>query len=152
MFFFHQNNIVIATHRKINISSVPSCAIETLRYRTSFAFPEENELLLQNTHHINNECVNLGKGVRDMVFNATFNNMSVISWRSVLLVRETRGPAACHWQTLSHGGYIEYTSPWAGMELTTLAPMGTDCIGSFKSNYHTITATTAHVSTGNNIN
>jgi hypothetical protein len=25
-----------------------------------------------------------------MVFNATFNNLSVISWRSVLLVEETR--------------------------------------------------------------
>jgi hypothetical protein len=28
-------------------------------------------------------------GVRVMVFNATFNNISVISWRSVLLVEET---------------------------------------------------------------
>jgi hypothetical protein len=27
--------------------------------------------------------------VRFMVFNATFNNISVISWRSVLLVEET---------------------------------------------------------------
>ena len=27
-----------------------------------------------------------------MVFNAIFNNISVISWRSVLLVEETRGP------------------------------------------------------------
>ena len=27
-----------------------------------------------------------------MVFNATFNNISVISWRSVLLVAETGGP------------------------------------------------------------
>ena len=29
------------------------------------------------------------KGVRVMVLNATFNNASVISWRSVLLVEET---------------------------------------------------------------
>jgi hypothetical protein len=28
-----------------------------------------------------------------MVFNATFNNISVISWRSVLLVEEARVPA-----------------------------------------------------------
>jgi hypothetical protein len=28
-------------------------------------------------------------GVRVMVFNATFNNISVISWWSVLLVEET---------------------------------------------------------------
>ena len=27
-----------------------------------------------------------------MMFNATFNNISVISWRSVLLVEETGGP------------------------------------------------------------
>jgi len=27
-----------------------------------------------------------------MLFNATFNNISVISWRSVLLVEETGGP------------------------------------------------------------
>jgi hypothetical protein len=28
---------------------------------------------------------------------------------------------------------------WAGFELTTLVVIGTDCIGSCKSNYHTIT-------------
>ena len=45
-----------------------------------------------------------------MVFNATFNNISVISWRTVLLVEETEGPGenhrpvASHWQTLSHNG------------------------------------------------
>ena len=43
-----------------------------------------------------------------MVFNATFNNISVISWLSVLLVEETGGPrenhrpVASHLQTLSH--------------------------------------------------
>jgi hypothetical protein len=31
-----------------------------------------------------------------MVFNATFNNISVISWRSVLLVKETRGTGENH--------------------------------------------------------
>ena len=42
-----------------------------------------------------------------MVFNATFNNISAISWRSVLLVEETEGlgenhrPVASHWQSLS---------------------------------------------------
>ena len=43
--------------------------------------------------------------VRLMLFNATFNNMLVISWRSVLLVEETREnhrPVASHRQTLSH--------------------------------------------------
>jgi len=43
-----------------------------------------------------------------MVFNANFNNISVISWQSVLSVEETGGPGenhrpvASHWQTLSH--------------------------------------------------
>jgi hypothetical protein len=46
--------------------------------------------------------------VRVLVFNATFNNISVISWRSVLLVEETgvpgenHRPVASHFQTLSH--------------------------------------------------
>ena len=36
-----------------------------------------------------------------------------------------------------------YTSPWSRLELTTSVVIGTDCICSCKSNYHTITATTA---------
>ena len=47
-------------------------------------------------------------GVRVMVFNTTFNNISVIYWRSVLLLEETEVPGenhppdASHWQTVSH--------------------------------------------------
>jgi hypothetical protein len=43
-----------------------------------------------------------------MVFNATFNNTSVLSWRSVLLVEETgvseenHRPATRQCQTLTH--------------------------------------------------
>jgi len=44
-----------------------------------------------------------------MVFNVTFNNISVISWQSVLLVEDTgvlgenhRPAAASHLQTFSH--------------------------------------------------
>ena len=33
---------------------------------------------------------------------------------------------------------------WAGFKLTTLVVIGTDCIGSYKFNYHTITTMTAH--------
>ena len=36
-----------------------------------------------------------------MVFNATFNNITVISWRSVLLMEETRENGENH-RTLSH--------------------------------------------------
>ena len=81
-----------------------------------------------------------------MVFNATFNNISVISWRSVLLVEdpEKTRPVASHWQILSNKCCIEYTSTWAGFEHTTLVVIDTDCIGSCKSNYHTITTMTSH--------
>jgi hypothetical protein len=40
-----------------------------------------------------------------MLFNATFNNISNISWWAVLLVEEigeNHRPVASHWQTLSH--------------------------------------------------
>jgi hypothetical protein len=76
-----------------------------------------------------------------MVFNATFNNISFIQWRSVLLVEETgipgenHRPAVNHWQTMSHNVV------WTGFEPTTLMVIGTDCIGSCKSNYHMITTT-----------
>ena len=43
---------------------------------------------------------NLGLGF--MVFNTTFNNISVISWRSVLLVEETGVPGENHRPVESH--------------------------------------------------
>ena len=86
-----------------------------------------------------------------MVFNTTFNNISVLSWQSVLLVKETEVPrkhhwsVASNWQTLSHKYCTEYTSPWTRFGLTTLVVIVTDCIGSCKSNYHMITTTMAPV-------
>jgi hypothetical protein len=74
--------------------------------------------------------------VRVVVFNATFNNILVILWQSVLLVDETREN---HWPVANFiPQCIEYTSPWAGFELTTLVVIGTVCICSSKSNYHMI--------------
>ena len=77
-----------------------------------------------------------------MVFNTTFNNISVISWRSVLLVEETRVPKKTTdlpqaTDTLYH--QMSYISLWAGCELTPSVVIGTNCIGSCKSNimlYH----------------
>jgi hypothetical protein len=40
---------------------------------------------------------------------------------------------------------IKYTSSQAGFELTTLVVIDTDCTGSCKSNYHTITTTTVRM-------
>ena len=116
-----------------------------------------------------------------MVFYATFNNISAVSWWSVVLVeesvvyRENHRPVASQWQTLSHFNlnvfYSEkywkgldsrtslyISSPhlyhimlyrvqltWAGFELKMLVVVCTDCIGSYKSNYHMITTMTAPV-------
>jgi len=76
-----------------------------------------------------------------MVFKATFNNISAISWRSVILVEKiglpggNRRPAASHWQLHSIILYQIHLA-WAVFELTTLVVIGTDCICSCISNYH----------------
>ena len=81
-------------------------------------------------------------------FNATFNNISVILWRSFLLLENTgvpwenHRPVASHWQTLSHNVVSSTPRHKQGSKLTTLVVIGTDCTGSCKSNYHTITVTT----------
>ena len=38
----------------------------------------------------------MSEGFRVMLFNVTFNNISVIAWRSVLLLKETREPGENH--------------------------------------------------------
>ena len=43
-----------------------------------------NEMILWDGSFANQK-----RGIRVMVFNATFNNISVVSWLSVLLVEET---------------------------------------------------------------
>jgi hypothetical protein len=73
-----------------------------------------------------------------MVLNATFNNISVISWRSALLAEESTDLSQVT-DKLYH--IMLYTSPWSRLELTSVV-MDSGCRGSCKFRYHTITATT----------
>jgi len=73
-----------------------------------------------------------------MEFNASCNNISVISWQSFLMVEETG--------VLDRRKTTDLSQVWAGFELTTLVVIGTDCTCSWKANYHSITTTTAPLS------
>jgi hypothetical protein len=68
-----------------------------------------------------------------MVFSATFNNISVISWPSVLLVEETTDMSQVPHKFYHIMLYLVRLA-WAGFELTALVVIDTDFIGSCKSN------------------
>jgi hypothetical protein len=77
-----------------------------------------------------------------MVFNPTFKNISVISFPSADWWRNSEYPEkTCDLSQVTDKFY--HTSPWTGFELTTLVLIDIVCTGSCKSNYLTITATTA---------
>jgi len=81
-----------------------------------------------------------------MVFNATFNNISAISV-SFISGGHQRKPLTRRMQItveLYHIMLYRVHFAWVGFELITLVAIGTDCIGSCKSNSHTITTTTTH--------
>ena len=64
----------------------------------SFLFDryEQEHIMIFNTYALTLMFVYL------IVFNATFNNISVISWWSVVLMEETGGPSENHRPVASH--------------------------------------------------
>jgi hypothetical protein len=84
-----------------------------------------------------------------MVFNATFNNISVISWKSVLLVEETRVPGENHRPVASHWHNIISSTPrHERIPSNNFSGNIIDYTGSCKSNYHAMTTTTAPIFNG----
>jgi hypothetical protein len=50
----------------------------------------------------NLDCIIMFAGVKVVVFKATFNNISLISWQSVLLIEDTGVPGENHRPATSH--------------------------------------------------
>ena len=73
-----------------------------------------------------------------MVFNVTFNNMSVISWRLVLLMGETTNLPHVTGKLYYLKLYRVHFAPLVEFGSATLGVICTDC---HRSNYHRITTT-----------
>ena len=82
--------------------------------------------------------------VWSIVFNATFNSISFIIVVFIFIGGGNRRKTPTCRKSLTNfitQCCIKYTSPFMGFELTMLVVKGTDCTGSCKSIYHTLTTT-----------
>jgi len=90
----------------ISISTKQATAFHRGNGKSSFGFTQVHNMVRIN--EMKYICNGKNRGARVMVLDATFNNISVLSWWSVLLVEETgvpkikQRPVASHWPTSSH--------------------------------------------------
>ena len=93
------------------LSDIFFCTAKTLFHvvnTASFWQPLKKNSSTIEKSYFDSHVTSVLRWVKVMVLNATFNNISVISWRLILLMEETGvpeenyRPAAGHWQTLSH--------------------------------------------------
>jgi hypothetical protein len=123
-------------HIYSGIYSVCEC-IGTV-YTCMNSWKEAYNAIIYNKRNIHVTIEQNNWGIRVMMVNATFNNISDISWRSILLVEETRvhgenhRPVASHWETLSHN-VVSSRSRLTG--ILTLHWISPDCINMLVSIY-----------------
>ena len=93
---------------------------------------------------VNLNLIGENVGVRVVVFNATyFSYIVAVSFIGGGNWNTQRERPICH-KSLTNLSYnVVSCTPRheRGSKLTTLMVIGTNCVGSFKSNYHTITTT-----------
>jgi hypothetical protein len=117
--YFYRNSVRKSVSKDLNVSLV------------------DFEILVKYTFCIHEE------DYRKSMLSNVNNCISVISWWSVLLVEETgvagenHRPVGSHWKSLSHN-VVSSTPCHEQGSNSTLVAICTDCIGSCKSNYHTI--------------
>ena len=121
------------------------CSVRVLRLHNISPLPPRWRGLNVQIEHIRpvHFCIMANKYMVT-VFNATFNYIAAVRFigggnRGTRRKQPTCRKSLINFITQS---CIEYTSAWTGFELTTLVVIGTDCIGSCKSNYHTIKTST----------